>query len=130
MTLEAFLASQTARRFFDDLSKLAHAVHLFVQQLPKHELNEYRHELPRYKHYQEPHSAFLGQWQKYDLYYQPFPNGMDAYVARYGDEEGQYYSSMNEMKSTALLALRLAKFIVTELNLSQPRTRKMIITGE
>lgn len=128
--IEEFLHSQTARRFFDDFSKLAHAVHLSVQQLPKHERDEGQHELPRYEHYKKPHSAFLGVWQNYDLYYQPFTNGVDAYIARYGSEEGQYYSSLNEPKNVAVFALRLAKFIVTELNLLQPRTRKTIMTGE
>lgn len=129
--LDTWLTSQTARRFFDDFSKLAHAVHLLAQP---HHVSDY--DKPRYQHKAPANTAFLGQWQQYDLYYMPLPNGSDVYLARYGDNPDDTRSSeiasplMKGAPGGWIMALKTAQFIAKELELQQPRTRKNILIGE
>lgn len=133
MSMEEFLRSQTARRFFDDFSKLAHAVHQLANP-DKPSPADYGR--PRYKHVSPESSAFLGQWQNYDLYYMPLKNGTDVYLVRYGDVSNDVCSSQwvtpQQPGSPGgwIIALKVAQFIATELELQQPRTRKAILTGD
>lgn len=129
--LEEFLRSQTARRFFDDFSKLAHAVQLLAQpQQPA------SYDKPRYTHEAPSNTTFLGQWQQYDLYYMPLPNGSDVYLARHGNHPNDMANSEMMVASVKgapggwIIALKIAQFIAKELELQKPRTRKTILTGE
>lgn len=133
MSMDEFLRSQTARRFFDDFSKLAHA----VQQLANPDKPcSADYGRPRYKHEAPAKTAFLGQWQNYDLYYMPMPNGTDIYLTRHGDHPNDMHNSEMMVASVKgspggwIIALKIAQFIAKELELQKPRTRKAIMTGD
>lgn len=131
MSMDEFLRSQTARRFFDDFSKLAHAVYILAEWHEKPNFDK-----PRYRHEAPSATAFLGQWQRYDLYYMPMANGTDIYLARHGDHPNDMHNS--EMMAPPvkgapggwIIALKIAQFIAKELELQKPRTRKAILSGE
>jgi len=132
MSMDEFLRSQTARRFFDDFSKLAHAMYLLAERHEKPSFDK-----PRYRHEAPSATAFLGQWQCYDLYYMPMKNGMDVYLARYGNQPNDMRDSQLMSGPTQhgapggwIIALKIAQFIATELDLQKPRTRKAILNGE
>ena len=135
-SVEAWLASQTARRFFDNVATVADALKRVAQVADRYTV-EQTYEKPRYKHEAPSSAAFLGQWQNYDLYYMPLKNGTDVYLARYGDHPNDVRDSQLMAGPTQhgapggwIIALKIAQFIATELELQKPRTRKAILNGE